>query len=75
MIDYLDLDIKPLSRQLMKATSTSPIERRPPFTIVAKGIKKQKEKTHSGEEDIPFEKWIMPPQPEEYIKSRRFDFF
>lgn len=72
MIDYAQT-IKTFEPELMKNTST-PIARRPAFTVI-KPLKKVPEKTTKSEADnIPFEKWIMPPPPEEYIKGRRFDF-
>ncbi len=33
-----------------------------------------KKKIFDSRDEIPFEKWIMPPQPEGYIKSNEYDF-
>jgi hypothetical protein len=46
-----------------------------PVKVIAlyKVVKRIKNKEEDA--DVPFERYIMPPEPKEYIKCPRYDFF
>lgn len=48
---------------------------RPAFYRKNNSSKRKKSMKPVEAGSIPFDKWVMPPQAERYIKSRDFDFF
>jgi hypothetical protein len=46
-----------------------------PFSVKGKEIKELVKETRPPEPTSPTDNFIMPPQPEAYIKSPRYDFF
>jgi len=74
MIAVEEARVVPMRRILLKQPtlqnrSTVPVSRR---LLYISPVKSQPRKE---EEDIPMDKWIMPPQPQGYLKGTEYDFF
>ncbi len=64
----LPVSLKPVRKR------NQPTRKVPSFTIVHKKVTEQ-EAVQSQESTIPYDKWIMPPQPEGYLKCSGHNFF
>ncbi|MGZ8558572.1 MAG: hypothetical protein ACXWWC_09575 [Chitinophagaceae bacterium] len=73
MIDYSeDLEVLPVKQLLDKKIQVTNTIRLQAFGHSIK----MEDKTNQADEIIThFNKWLMPPQPQGYLKSRRYDFF
>ncbi len=73
MIEYSeDIEVLPVKQLLEKEIQVTNTIR---LQAIDSSIKKE-DKTNQTDEIIThFNKWLMPPQPEEYIKCPRYDFF
>ena len=73
VIDYSEeLEVLPLKQLLDKKiqiTNTIQLE------TFANSIKREDKTNQADEIIIHFNKWLMPPQPQGYLKSPRYDFF
>jgi hypothetical protein len=73
MIEYA-ADIKVLPFKRIRKKRVVPSMNIPASPVVRKSNNESKTK-NSDELKIPFDKWIMPPQPVGYLKYHGFDFF
>ena len=67
-------DIKILPRKTIRRKSVLSAIKIPALPVVYPS-KKVNEISKANKKEIPFEKWIMPPQPEGYLKCPGHDFF
>ena len=73
MIEYLeDIEVSPVKKAWKKnAPLTNTIQSPAMDTPI-----KESDKTNNADEIInDFNKWVMPPQPQAYLKCPRYDFF
>jgi hypothetical protein len=73
MIEYV-ADIKVLPVKTIWKKNVAPAIKIPALPVVRKS-NNESETKKKDELKIPFDKWIMPPQPVGYIKYHGFDFF
>lgn len=75
MIDYVEsIEIVPVKE--LKEENNSFIEKNYLAPIISISGKKSKDRINKPVKNkIPLRKWIMPKQPEGYIKTARYDFF
>jgi hypothetical protein len=66
--------LKSTPRPYLKLASGKPVPIIRQLRIHGLGISSRKP-PFRNEPPLPFEKWIMPPQEERYLKGRKHDFF
>lgn len=73
MTEYAaDIKVLPLFKTTRKKSVLPAIKT--PAPPVVYPSKKVNETGKANEKEIPFEKWIMPPQPDGYLQCPRHDF-
>ena len=72
VIDYLeDIEVSPVKNEWQNTIQpANKIE----LSTIVKRIKEDNKITRSGKIKTHFNKWILPPQPQAYIKCPRYDF-
>ncbi len=73
MIEYSeDIEVLPVKKLLDKKIQ---IINTIQLQAIGNSIKKADKTNQADEINSHFSKWLMPPQPEAYIKCPRYDFF